>query len=214
MEQREQIRKNMEDRISEKRYDQEPKLPPVNIPGMKTGSQLLEEQKLEESDEVRLELGRASTREVESARGQDKDNLSLWKSVWRTDPSYVKRVNQRGGFHAIDAQYKILKATRTFGPIGIGWGWDIKRIWEVGETMWIEISLWYNWDGETAQFPTLSSIALKSSKGVADADAAKKLETDAVTKALSRIGFCADVFLGKFDDHKYVQSLRSQNGKK
>ena len=32
--------------------------------------------------------------------------------------------------------------------------------------------------------------------------------TDAMTKAFSHLGMSADVFLGKFDDSKYVQTLK------
>ena len=50
-------------------------------------------------------------------------NLAIWNAVCRTDPKHTKRVNQRGGFTAIDAQYQIMEATRQFGPIGQGWGY-------------------------------------------------------------------------------------------
>jgi hypothetical protein len=40
-----------------------------------------------------------------------------------------------------------------------------------------------------------------------DEEAPKKSLTDALTKALSMWGFSADVFLGLYDDNKYVASL-------
>ena len=43
-----------------------------------------------------------------------------------------------------------------------------------------------------------------------DADFAKKIETDALTKALSKIGFNADVFMGLYDDHKYVAMIQEE----
>jgi len=45
-----------------------------------------------------------------------------------------------------------------------------------------------------------------------DDDFAKKMETNTVSKALSKLGFSADVFLGKFDDNKYVvdQKLKAE----
>jgi hypothetical protein len=53
---------------------------------------------------------------------------------------------------------------------------------------------------------------LKTVKGVekTDEDSVKKALTDAITKGLSYLGFNADVFLGKFDDNKYVQSLHDE----
>ncbi len=43
-----------------------------------------------------------------------------------------------------------------------------------------------------------------------DADFAKKIETDALTKALSKIGFNADVFMGRYDDVKYVNEMAEE----
>ena len=40
----------------------------------------------------------------------------------------------------------------------------------------------------------------------------KKLETNTISKALSRLGFGADVFLGKFDDSRYIQELNEKFG--
>jgi len=39
---------------------------------------------------------------------------------------------------------------------------------------------------------------------------AMKVETDALTKALSKLGFNADVFMGMYDDHKYVQMMTEE----
>ena len=39
---------------------------------------------------------------------------------------------------------------------------------------------------------------------------AKKATTDALTKLLSRLGFNADVFLGLYDDNKYVEQVASE----
>ena len=43
-----------------------------------------------------------------------------------------------------------------------------------------------------------------------DEDAPKKSVTDALVKALSMIGFAGDIFMGRYDDSKYVQELRDE----
>jgi hypothetical protein len=43
-----------------------------------------------------------------------------------------------------------------------------------------------------------------------DNDAFKKATTDALTKLLSHLGFNADVFLGLFDDNKYVKRMEQE----
>jgi hypothetical protein len=64
----------------------------------------------------------------------------------------------------------------------------------------------------TASFPISSTIMMqeyskKYSELQIDDEWAKKIETDITTKALSKLGFNADVFLGLYDDNKYVNRL-------
>lgn len=152
-----------------------------------------------------------------------KDNMKLWQSVETTDPNFTKKVNQRGGFTAISAQYQLMTATETFGPFGTGWGVKDERIekWEdVGLAVYTGI-LWYIpaefkkgipvIKEEPSEFPIHSSIKYHSN-GRVDDDFMKKVATDALTKGLSKLGFNADVFMGKFDDNKYVNKLTNMNG--
>ena len=143
------------------------------------------------------------------------DNMELWNSVEVTDPKYTKKVNQRGGFTAIGAQYQLMRATETFGPIGYGWGVKNEKIeqWhDVGLAVYTAI-LWYVRDGiaEEHEIPIHSSIKYHSN-GRVDDDFFKKVATDALTKGLSKIGFNADVFMGKFDDNKYINKLTNMDG--
>jgi hypothetical protein len=46
--------------------------------------------------------------------------------------------------------------------------------------------------------------------GKVDEDAPKKAMTDGLTKALSHLGFNADVFLGKFDGNKYTSDDKAK----
>jgi hypothetical protein len=39
---------------------------------------------------------------------------------------------------------------------------------------------------------------------------AKKVETDTLTKAISKLGFNADIFMGKFDDQRYVEEMKEE----
>ena len=151
-----------------------------------------------------------------------KDNMKLWQSVETTDPNFTKKVNQRGGFTAIGAQYQLRTATETFGPFGTGWGVKDERIekWEDAGLAVYTGTLWYRpaefRDGipvikQESEFPIHSSIKYHSN-GRVDDDFMKKVATDALTKGLSKLGFNADVFMGKFDDNKYVNKLTNMNG--
>ena len=134
------------------------------------------------------------------------DNLRIWNAVEKTNPAHTKKVNQRGGFTAISAAYQIMAATEQFGPIGIGWGYISGDPIIVDTLMVMPVTLWHG-DRANTFGPMMGCEEWKDKNGRVDSDAPKKATTDAITKLLSQLGFNADVFLGKFDDNKYVQQM-------
>ena len=130
------------------------------------------------------------------------DNMKLWNAVCMTDPDRTKEVNVRGGFTAIDAMYQMQCATEQFGAAGVGWGWNFTDpIYPPNGTVVIKCVLWHGKKENTVE-------QFGQKKLGNDEDALKKAGTDALTKCLSYLGFNADVFLGMFDDSKYVESVR------
>ena len=129
-------------------------------------------------------------------------NMELWNKVCRTDPEHTKHVNQRGGFTAIDAMYQIQEATKVFGPVGKGWGWDFELSYPSNDTVVAIVELWHT--DRTYTVKQVGQKSLNNNRG-SDEDAVKKAVTDGLTKCLSYLGFNADVFLGMFDDNKYVE---------
>ena len=145
-----------------------------------------------------------------------KNNMALWNSVCETDPQFTKVVNQRGGFTAIGAQSQLMKATELFGAMGTGWGVKTEHIekWEDVGLVVYQATLWYvGSDNKEHYVPIHSSIRYQVN-GRIDDDFFKKVATDALTKGLSKLGFNADVFMGKFDDNKYVSTLTEKFSKK
>ena len=69
-------------------------------------------------------------------------------------------------------------------------------------------TLWYVFNSKTGELPIHSSIKY-GANGRYDDDFAK-VATDALTKGLSKLGFNADVFMGLFDDNKYVNQVTEQ----
>jgi len=141
-----------------------------------------------------------------------KKNLFLWEQVETTDPEFTTKVNQRGGFTAIGAQYQIKNATEVFGAFGYGFGVkDEKYTPILNDTLIVYTATFYyqcdvdDGDDVTGEFPISSSIRVMMGSKIDD-DCIKKVQTDAITKGLSRLGFNADVFMGRFDDNKYVNS--------
>ena len=139
-------------------------------------------------------------------------NMVLWESVCETDPKYTKKVNQRGGFTAIGAQSQVQKATEIFGAMGTGWGIEEERIdrWREEGLVVYQATLWYLSNDKSKQYIPIHSAIKYNVSGRVDDDFFKKVATDALTKGLSKLGFNADVFLGMYDDNKYVNSLSNK----
>lgn len=168
------------------------------------------------------------------------ENMDIWNSVCETDPQYTKGVDTRGGFTSVCAQSQLQAATKLFGPYGMGWGVnniryqfvDVDKPTTVGKRpktqkdpegdpgqvitvreyveVIVEGELWYNHPKTGAQcsFPVQTNIRYREGD-----DWYKKAVTDMTTKGLSKLGFNADVFLGKFDDNKYVQEMNAKHSK-
>jgi hypothetical protein len=136
-------------------------------------------------------------------------NMRIWDVVQKTNPAHTKQVNQRGGFTAISANYQIMRATEVFGPIGIGWGYDCAPPIFQDTLMIVPVTFWHGDRGNTFG-PIFGCEEWKDKNGRVDSDAPKKAMTDGITKALSQLGFNADVFLGMYDDNKYVERLKRE----
>jgi hypothetical protein len=141
------------------------------------------------------------------------ENMRIWDAVSKTNPAHTKKVNQRGGFTAISAAYQIKAATEMFGPIGIGWGYTTGDPVIMDTLITIPVTLWHG-NRENTFGPMWGCEEWKDGKGRVDSDAPKKATTDGLTKLLSQLGFNADVFLGLFDDNKYVASLAREFAEK
>ena len=147
-------------------------------------------------------------------------NLALWERVEKTDPKHVKQITgkQYDG-NSPKPHYLVHKATETFGPCGIGWGFVVtsERVEEGsdGDKLHIaRVKVWYEWDGKRGEVEHIGATPFSgkrsSGKSVIDEDAAKKSVTDALVKALSMIGFAGDIFMGRYDDSKYVSGLHDE----
>lgn len=137
------------------------------------------------------------------------DNLALWNAVGKTNPAHTKHVNQRGGFTAISAHYQVMRATEQFGPVGKGWGYETGAPLFHETLVFVPVTIWHG-SRENTFGPLYGGAEWRDRKGYLDSDALKKATTDGLTKALSQLGFNADVFLGRFDDNKYIQQMERE----
>lgn len=140
-------------------------------------------------------------------------NNTLWESVTKTDPKFTKKVSVAGkpAFTNIDTYYLIQEATKQFGAYGKGFG--IKSMeWSneaFGDTVIQTLDAVFFYD--ECEFPIRNSLKYvymtKQQYLKVDEDCPKKLMTNTIAKALSYIGFGADIFLGKFEDANYVNEM-------
>jgi len=139
----------------------------------------------------------------------DTTTMSLWDAVCKSDPKYLKKVTLGArSFTSIDPQYQVKSATKAFGPVGHGWGWVAKTHFvnlSNGDTAVVsDVEVWTESPGNVfGPFPGCRKF-FDAAKGRMNEDAPKMSVTDGLTKALSHLGFNADVFLGEYDGNKYA----------
>lgn len=147
-----------------------------------------------------------------------KQNLAFWNAVETTAPKYTKPAKVSGQMRtAVDAQYKKKMITEQFGMYGLGWGVvanseGFERVHYENSTCILiyRATAFYEFGGKRAELPIAASIReayiTDGGKGYlkVDDEAVKKVRTDALTKAFTDLGFCADIHMGRFDDQDYV----------
>lgn len=144
------------------------------------------------------------------------NNLELWEKVEKTNPKYTKPAKIGGmSITAIAPQYQIKLATEQFGPYGKGFGFKkIELDYSLVESLkLIVFKGTFFFPGGEFEIINSNKLFMDRAQKMIDADFAKKIETDALTKALSKLGFNADVFMGRFDDHRYVQEMTNEFAK-
>lgn len=156
------------------------------------------------------------------------DKMQIWKAGETTDPVFTKENKHgAGGSTSINTTYAFKRATEVFGPIGLGWGYNIVKdeIIEgapitvgvkdaertiISKIHTIQIRFWYVLDGKRGEFDQFghTDFVTKNKYGFAtESEPQKKSLSDAIKKALSMLGFMSDIYLGMFDDQSYVQSV-------
>ena len=147
------------------------------------------------------------------------DNLTLWNAVDDIDPKFTKKITGKPyQGTSPNPQYLIKLATAQFGPVGKGFGWRViedKFVpLETAVMHHVRIAFWWRDDEGTHEFEeyggTIASRETNAGKAMVDEDVGKKSLTDAIVKALSHLGFAANIFLGRWDDQKYVAEVNAE----
>jgi len=138
-------------------------------------------------------------------------NMKIWETLSKTNPEFTKPLPGYGGktLTTIDPMYQIQMMTDLFGPVGLGWKYKVDYKYIDG-LVFAEVTIKYFTNEWHEYGPVCSVQNLSKKNGNLDDEAPKKAMTDAMTKAFSHLGMSADVFLGKFDDSKYVEQMKQE----
>lgn len=164
--------------------------------------------------------GQQQPKREEPKKAAEPPHLRLWNRLKVTAPGATKSFTRKGGFKGtqINPTWRIQQMTETFGPIGIGWGYeqlDLRILPEASNTnamVFICVCVWYV-DPETKEKaftgPQWGGTELYSKRrdGAIEPDdeAFKKSITDALGKCFVQIGLAADIHLGLWEDSKYQE---------
>ncbi|CAH7345409.1 conserved hypothetical protein [Vibrio chagasii] len=159
---------------------------------------------------------------------QTNPNLALFMKGFKTDLAFAKP--DHNGRLSIKTQYRIMRATEIWGPIGVGWGYDVKREWTVKgapimhkgvitehfeQVHKCEIVFWYMHDEKRIEFTQYGDTRkLYMAQGgyfIHDDEVEKKSLSDALGKAMSMTGICADIYLGTYDDSGVMIKAEQMN---
>ena len=129
-------------------------------------------------------------------------NLELWNSWGKTPDKFRKEMKFGARLTSIDTYFRFKLATEKWGSYGSKWGVKDEKF-EIIEmkdnTVCLFTGILFYPEGE---FPIHSDIELKQPLK----DWSKKVVSDALTKGLSMLGMCADIFLGEFVDDRYTDN--------
>ena len=145
----------------------------------------------------------------------NESNMQYWSLLKRPPESALRKITggRLKGKSDINPQWRYEEMTRVFGPIGIGWAFEIVDHWEretSGEiAVFVRVAVKYK-HGDIWTEPIFGiggSKVLEAEKAgphVND-EAYKMALTDALSVALKMIGVAADIYAGLWDGSKYIE---------
>jgi len=136
------------------------------------------------------------------------NNLDIWNNVKTPPPEALKEIKggRLNGMTDIRPQWRYEKITEQFGPCGIGWKFEVTKLWlepcsDDQVAAFANINLYYKYDGEWSEpIPGNggSMFIKKETRSMHSSDEVYKMAiTDALGGAAKMIGVAADVYSGR-----------------
>ena len=148
-------------------------------------------------------------------------NMEIWDKLRTPPPDALKTITggRLSGFTDVSPMWRFKALTEYFGPCGIGWKYEIERLWsergsEEQVLAFAEISLYIEIDGKwSAPIPGVggSMLVTKERNGLHSSDEGFKMAvTDALSTAMKVLGVAADIYMGKWDGSKYKEDDKKE----
>ena len=142
------------------------------------------------------------------------DNMELWKSFEKTADEAKKPIEagRLKGFTDINPCWRFKRLTEVFGPVGIGWKYQICQCYTLPGadgvvSAFVDILLFYKYNGEWSEgIPGTggSAFVAKERSGLYTSDECFKMAlSDAIGTACKALGMSADIYFSK-DRSKYT----------
>ena len=134
----------------------------------------------------------------------NKQNLKLWEQVQETPKDLITKVDAGDGktLNSVASINRVKKATELFGAYGEKWGLKSlvhkeQRIFDTLLIATLDAVFFYEKDNKVIEFEISNSlpiVCLVDKVMKVNHTYRKAIETDTITKALSRLGFNADIY--------------------
>jgi hypothetical protein len=145
------------------------------------------------------------------------DNMRIYDQLRRPPEGALRTIKggRLAGKSDINPQWRVEAMTEAFGPVGVGWRYEINRLWleQTGTTDITAFALVtvYWRDPATTEWsagvPGVGGNMLTQTEktGLHVSDEAYKMAvTDAIGTALRMLGVAGDIYAGRFDGSKYT----------
>jgi len=179
---------------------------------------------------------------VDTDAGEPIGNLRLYNRVRQPPGTALRQISggHLNGKTDINPQWRIEALTAVFGPVGIGWGYRILKLWNVKPSdksgvvlAFARIALWYrdpvthqrsediegiggnemvSVEGGFVQDPDSPRDKMRVAMAEKPNDECYKMAvTDAISVCAKTIGVAGDIYAGAWDGSKYTREIPSDN---